>query len=230
MLAIAKKKEYRKIGDSNLYHDAPAQKTGFPLAGLMENVVLADLDKRLEESAPFYARFGDDILIASKDEDEIKRLKELVVSSLEKKGLSLSAAKSHLLKPGETCEYLGLEIANGEIDIAKKDIIDIQNDLSQLKKRLIILFKKQGIPTLFRLRPTLKYVQKKVEQVALGKYFSCISTSRSLHQIDEAIVDALRTIVTGKEGKGRYRLTYQDLQRYGYRSLVNRYYDYIKAK
>ena len=226
--SIAEKKDYMKPGDDTVYLDAPAQKTGFPLAGLFENVVLSDLDKRLEQEAEIYVRYGDDIIIASKKEKELLRLRDLYVSLLGKKGLSLSEKKCFVVRPGEAVEFLGFEIRRGEIDVTPNFFNQILVDLGGFKKSALVLFKQKQIPPFLRIKPTLKYLEKKLNDPSIEKAFSIISTTDTLRIIDARILDVIRTIVTGKEGKGKYRLSYEELQRYGYRSLVNRYYQFIK--
>ncbi|MBQ2070454.1 MAG: hypothetical protein II467_05950, partial [Bacilli bacterium] len=229
LISIVKKKDYKKVGSDEIYFDAPAQKTGFPLAGLFENAVLYDFDKRMEKESSVYYRFGDDILVGSKNIEETKRLKGLVTNLLKEKDLSLSESKSYLVNPGEKFEFLGMEIGNGQIDVLKKSLDSIINDLSIIKKNMLILYKKRHIPTFLRVKPTLKYIEKKLKDYPLTKLFSVITTPDSLHKIDECIVDTIRVIVTGKEGNSKYRLSYKYLQKYGYTSLVNRYFDFING-
>lgn len=229
LISIAKKKDYRKMGSDEIHNDAPAQKTGFPLAGLFENVVLSDFDKKMEKESSVYYRFGDDILVGSKDIEETKRLKQLVATLLNERKLSLSEKKSYIVNPGETFEFLGMEIERGEIDIPKKSVDSLMKDLSTIKKKMLVLFKKRHIPTFLRVKPTLNFIEKKLKEYPLTKLFSVITTPKSLHKIDECIVDTIRVVVTGKEGNSKYRLSYKDLQKYGYTSLVNRYFDFISG-
>jgi hypothetical protein len=134
-----------------------------------------------------------------------------------------------LVYPGEKFEFLGMEIGNGQIDVLKKSLDSIINDLSIIKKNMLVLYKKRHIPTFLRVKPTLKFIEKKLKDYPLTKLFSVITTPDSLHKIDECIVDTIRVIVTGKEGNSKYRLSYKDLQKYGYTSLVNRYFDFING-
>lgn len=54
--------------------------------------------------------------------------------------------------------------------------------------------------------------------------FSIVTVPDGLKKIDRMICDGIRTVVTGKTGKGKYSLSYQTIRAWGYRSLVNRYY------
>ena len=51
-----------------------------------------------------------------------------------------------------------------------------------------------------------------------------VNNSGKKDMLDHMICDAIRTAVTDKTGKAKYRLPYSDIRACGYRSLVSRYY------
>jgi len=61
-------------------------------------------------------------------------------------------------------------------------------------------------------------------------FFPLINTSVSLARIDAYLQQELRTIATGRHSKTNYKLRYQSLKELGYRSLVNEYYRFKKAR
>ena len=54
--------------------------------------------------------------------------------------------------------------------------------------------------------------------------YGIINTDKTLRFIDSTVQDSLRSISSGKLGNARYRITYEDLTKAGYRSLVHDYY------
>ena len=61
-------------------------------------------------------------------------------------------------------------------------------------------------------------------------YFSLLNVDDGLRQIDLAVQEYIRYTVTGKHYKGNYRISYEQLKKWGYRSLVNAYWKYQKEK
>ena len=57
-------------------------------------------------------------------------------------------------------------------------------------------------------------------------FFPNITTDVSLKEIDEYMQQYIRYIITGRHYKGNYRITYNQLKEWGYRSLVHEYYKY----
>lgn len=43
-------------------------------------------------------------------------------------------------------------------------------------------------------------------------------------------MDLIRAVVAGKTGNSKYKIKYESIQAFGYKSLVNQYYDYISGK
>ena len=60
-------------------------------------------------------------------------------------------------------------------------------------------------------------------------FFPIITTSKTLSELDRYMVECIRFIRTGKHTKGNYRLRYDTIKSYGFRSLVHEYYRGLKA-
>ena len=92
------------------------------------------------------------------------------------------------------------------------------------------MFTKNGVPNAFRLPAVLKFVRhyQKSEYIIAG--FKIVTTTSGLKTIEDAILDLIRTVVTGKTVSSKYKLKYATIQKFGYRSLVNQYYDFISGK
>lgn len=73
----------------------------------------------------------------------------------------------------------------------------------------------------------IRYIDHSIAKSGITSAFRIVTVPDGLRQIDRIITDAVRTAVTGKTGKGKYRLSYQTIQEWGYRSLVSRYYRHL---
>ena len=60
--------------------------------------------------------------------------------------------------------------------------------------------------------------------------FGIINTTKTLEYIDLTVQNCLRSIASGKTGNARYRISYDELKKAGYKSLVHSYYHYYETK
>ncbi len=61
-------------------------------------------------------------------------------------------------------------------------------------------------------------------------FFPNLTTDKGLKEIDAYMQQYIRYTVTGRHYKGNYRIRYETLKEWGYRSLVHEYYSYKKTK
>ena len=57
-------------------------------------------------------------------------------------------------------------------------------------------------------------------------FFPNLTVDTGLRELDAYLQQYIRYAVTGRHYKGNYRITYQQLKEWGYRSLVHEYYVY----
>ena len=113
----------------------PAVKTGCPLSGFFENVILREIDTYLERHAVFYTRFADDILIGTETKEELERLIWKLNQMLSELGLAPNITKSMTACPGESLTYLGWNIENGETDFTEKRLHAIKKEILRVQKK-----------------------------------------------------------------------------------------------
>ena len=221
---IIMRKAYRLEPDGPVFTDGPAQPTGLPLCGFLENVYLQDFDELLEKNSAFYARCGDDILIGAPTGEKIVILKEMAETAIKEKNLSLSDNKTLLLDPGEPFVFMGWSISGRNIDFSEEALKRIEKRIRAMALHLLVRYKQEGIPAALRLPSLVRYVNRAVKTSGIRSSFRIVTVPEGLRKIDRMICDAIRTAVTGKTGKGKYRLSYKTIQAWGYRSLVSQYY------
>lgn len=223
----AQAKAYRKEDDETIYQDGPAQWTGMPLAGLLENVYLNDLDKAIESKTPFYLRCGDDIIVGLHTKEEAESMLGFIKHSMQDRHLTLSERKTCIASPKDGFLYLGYHIQNGEIDLNPAYIQRAKQAIFQRRKALLRYYSQKGIPSTLRIPSLIRQVNQFLNKIEIKNHFKIITTSASLKQIDDMILELIRVVVTNKKGKDKYQLTINQLRPFGYQSLVNAYYKYI---
>ncbi len=208
-----------------IHHDGPAQYTGLPLAGFLENIYLRELDNAIAEQADFYARCSDDILIGSFSAEKIANLACMTKDLLSQKKLSVSETKTFFINGGEPFVFLGWKIEKGKIDFSDDYLRALKRSVSGYARHLLRLNKKG-----YSLRSVVKLANRFIGQMDLRSCFNIISQANGLKAIDGFTYDFIRVLSTGNRGKAKYRISHQEIRESGYKSLVNAYYRYLKDK
>lgn len=76
--------------------------------------------------------------------------------------------------------------------------------------------------------PCIQAVRNTVNASGIYGYFPIITTDVGLKKIDGMLCEAIRIISTGKRGGGKYRVSYQTIREWDFRSLVSRWYRHLK--
>lgn len=210
--------------------DAPAVQTGSPLCGFLENVCLRETDVMLAEKAAFYARYADDILIAASTQEELDELILILTHELQKKKLMLNERKTLRLAPGSSFSYLGWYIRGNQVDVSPDVLSELRVSIRSETKRLLIASRKNHLPENMRLFLAISRANRLIDCWRLADAFRVVSVHDGLRTIDHMLYDMIRTVASGKTGSGRYRIRHKQIQEWGYKSLVNRYYRFIGTR
>ncbi|MBU6153130.1 MAG: hypothetical protein KGP28_02400 [Bdellovibrionales bacterium] len=120
--------------------------TGSPLTPVLENIYLMDLDRKMDgicdaRTDCFYARYGDDFILACPDEECFKVITAEMDSEIEQLGLQYSAKKKidcHLGGETRYLEWLGATfMAGGRIGPRPKHFREIYFDFKCSFQRLL---------------------------------------------------------------------------------------------
>ncbi len=223
---LLSKREY--MFDGRLHTDGPAVKPGNALCGFFENVYLRELDAHLEECAAFYTRCADDILIGARTREELEQLAEEARQIIYGRKLCLQEHKTRILEPGDKFSYLGWQISGSRIDFLPEELNSLQRYLHRETKRLIYECRKREIAPAFRPYMIIPYVHELSERLGLTEAFRVVTVPDGLRKADRMLCDMIRAVVSGKTGNAKYRISYREIQKWGYRSLVNRWYRYLE--
>ena len=85
---------------------------GSPLSPLLANLVLDDFDNDLVTNGFKPVRFADDFIVPCKSHEEAQRASEVVLASLEEKGLSLNEDQSRVARFSDGLKFLGYRFLN----------------------------------------------------------------------------------------------------------------------
>ncbi len=230
-LAFADRLVHRRscIENGALVTDSSALQPGVPINIFFENVYLFDLDLEISKKAAFYARFADDILIGAETLPELEHLIKDVNRIMRKKKLQLNHDKSLILEPGTPFTFLGYQIRGSRIDFTPETLSQIEKLIRGETQKMLITCKKAGLSREFRLMLMVRHARKLGVSMELKKAFRVVSVPDGLRKIDGMLYDMIRTVVTGKTGNGRFRVTREEINSWGYQSLVNSYYRCISG-
>lgn len=208
---------------------------GSAMAGFLANLYLTDVDEFFTSRGIAYFRYSDDILLFVDSEEEQQRCLNLLSDLIREKGMSLNPEKCVLTAPGQRWEYLGFSYADGECDLAAITVTKAKQRIRRHARQLYRENRRRGAMGYEEtVKLLLKYFNTRFfhDEVTgfswCRWYFSVITTSKSLEQIDACMQQYIRYLYSGRHYKGNYRITYEKIKEMGYRSLVHEYYRYLK--
>lgn len=225
--------DYVYINDK-LSNEKKGVMAGTPTSCFLSNVYLADLDKHFLGKK--YARYADDIIIFAETKEELENMINYIHNYFKEHELEINNDKEHYYLPGDSFEFLGFSYNKGVIDLSQHAILKMKAKIRRkaralrrwkLRKNVSSISAMKAMNNIFNYK--FFYDKKNKELNWSIWYFPVINTVDSLAIIDKYFQQYLRFIVTGKHhGKKYYSITYAELKKAGYRSLVHEYYIYKK--
>ena len=226
---------------------------GTPLSPFFANVYLREVDAYFDDMNIAYFRYSDDILIFAPTERELNQCKERLFSMIEDLDLAVNPDKIHVSAPGEVWEFLGFSYRKGEIDLSdmtmRKTMAKIRRKADALRRwqrKKGLTGEKAAIGLIramnhkFYGRPVkssnesmedgydsdqdIKSLTESSDFTWSRWFFPNITVDDGLHRIDTYFQEYIRYTVTGRHYKGNYRINYEQLKNWGYRSLVHEFY------
>ncbi|MBR6256461.1 MAG: group II intron reverse transcriptase domain-containing protein [Lachnospiraceae bacterium] len=204
---------------------------GIPVAPFFANVYLTDTDRFFEGKNLLYMRYSDDILICADSREELESAKEQLFKRLKDDGLTLNQNKLNTYEPGEPIEYLGFAISENCIDLAKMTKTKLKDKIrrkAHALRRWCISKKlppERGAKGFITAMNHKLYVRSEDDAFSWSRwFFPNITTDKSLKELDEYMQQYVRWCVSGRHYKGNYRISYEDMKNWGYKSLVHEYH------
>ena len=108
---------------------------GSPLSPMLSNIVLNELDHKLEERNLGYCRWADDFVIVVRSERAARRVMEGTIRYLEEElGLTVNEEKSRVA-PIKEITFLGFQLLRGKIRVSNKARIRFKDRVRELTRR-----------------------------------------------------------------------------------------------
>ena len=224
-------KEERVRSGEDMITEQKGIMAGTPIASFYANLYLKDLDEYFSGRGITYARYSDDIIVFADSEAELAEYKETILDHLKSKGLKVNPDKEVTASPEEGFTFLGVEVKNGDIDIAPASVTKLKAKMRRKARALDRWHHRKGIDGTKAAAAFIRIFNHKLLEVNEDSdltwslwFFPVITTTKSLHEIDLYAQELLRFLISGKHTKARFNVRYEDLKALGYRSLVSEYY------
>lgn len=208
---------------------------GNPLSAFMANLYLSDMDRTFSERGILYARYSDDIVVFAETAEELQKYRDEIHQILSDKGMTVNPTKVFQAAPGEPWDFLGMSFCNGTVDVAKASVEKMKGKMKRKAKALYRWKIRKGASDEQTIRAYIRFFNKKLyhnpnksELTWCRWFFPVINTTESLKELDRYMLVNIRFLATGRYSKANYKLRYETIKGYGFRSLVNAYYDSIE--
>ncbi len=233
-------KENRVCENTKILLENHGAMAGTPISPFFANVYLRDMDCYFKEADIPYFRYSDDILIFADTMDKLATHQAKLYEQIHLLDLTINPDKVHISTPGEPWEFLGFCYRNGEIDLSdatlRKTKAKIKRKANALRrwsrsKRLsedkaaIGLIRAMNRKFFGSSSPDEEDNDMDSKDFTWSRwFFPNLTTDTGLKIIDTYLQEYIRYTITGRHYKGNYRIRYEQMKEWGYRSLVHEYY------
>lgn len=209
---------------------------GIPVAPFFANVYLSSTDAFFEKERVPYFRYSDDILLFADSGEELERRRGQLYARLQDMGLSVNPDKVSIASPGEYWDFLGFGYRDGGLDLSDNTIRKIKARIRRKAEALRRWQRKKGLSADKAAIGLIHAMNGKFFGGSAGEgseddftwsrwFFGSLTTDRGLKEIDAYLQENIRYAVTGRHYKGNYRITYEQMKAWGYRSLVHEFWE-----
>lgn len=209
---------------------------GTPISPFFANVYLSGIDAVFHSRQLLYFRYSDDILLFADSSEELSCLQGELYHSLAQLELTLNPDKLCITAPGEPITFLGFSYENGTIDLSCETIRKIKAKIRRKAHALRRWQNKKGLSNDKAAKGFIHamnrkfYADRNPEAFTWSRwFFPNLTTAKGLAQIDAYMQQYIRYAATGRHAKSNYRIRYETLKEWGYRSLVHEYYSARKS-
>ncbi|MBO7649857.1 MAG: hypothetical protein J6S79_03840 [Lachnospiraceae bacterium] len=219
------------IDAGHVIEDRKGIMAGNSLSSFLANLYLADMDRDFADRGIIYARYSDDIIVMADTEEEIGRYQDEILTRLSERGMTVNPKKVFYARPGEPWDFLGITYHAGKVDVARASVEKMKGKIRRKARALYRWKVKKGASDEQTIRAYIRHFNRKFyanpnksELTWCRWFFPVINTDESLKELDAYLIENIRFLVTGRHTKANYRLRYETIKSYGFRSLVHEYY------
>lgn len=221
----------RAVENGEIIREERGAMAGIPIAPFFANIYLLSMDNDFEKRGVDYFRYSDDILIFADSREELSEYEKLLFLHIEDNGLKMNPEKVSVSIPGEGWQFLGFSYEEGKVDLSR---VTVNKMKAKIRRKAHALYRRRvrrGQDFTYAAKALVKTFNKKYFDVAEENrftwsrwFFPVITTDKSLRELDEYLVKYVRYLYKGRHYKGNYRVTYEEIKQFGFRSLVHEYY------
>ncbi|MCM1539887.1 MAG: reverse transcriptase/maturase family protein [Blautia sp.] len=237
--------EERVLAGGKLIREPHGAMAGTPISPFLANLYLGDVDRFFEEKDVLYLRYSDDILLFADSREELERRQMQLYGMLTKLGLSVNPDKVSVSAPGESFEFLGFAYRQGELDLSVNTIRKTKAKIRRKSDALRRWQRRKGLSPdkaavglihamnrkFYGCRDPLEEEPGEEDVFTWSRwFFPLLTTDRGLREIDAYMQEYVRYAATGRHYKGNYRISYEQMKRWGYMSLVHEFYRYKERR
>ena len=205
---------------------------GNSLSSFLANLYLADMDREFAEKGIPYARYSDDIIVFGETREQTDAYRDRILSCLSDKDMTVNPAKVFYAEPGQPWDFLGITYRDGVVDVAHASVEKLKGKMRRKARALYRwkIRKEAGDEQV--IRAFVRHFNRKLYDNPMRSeltwcrwFFPVITTDRSLKELDSYMLECIRYLVTGKHTKANFKLRYETIRSYGFKSLVHAYYE-----
>jgi len=212
---------------------------GTSFSPFLANLYLKDVDAFFEKENVLYFRYSDDILLFAETKEELDFRKKQLYDMIHDLGLSVNPDKENIYEPGDRIEFLGFSYCDGQIDLSETTIKKMKDKIKRKAQALRRWQNKKGLEGEKAAIGFIRAMNQKFYGSRSGEnneddftwnrwFFPNLTTDAGLKEIDAYMQQYIRYAVTGRHYKGNYKIKYEKMKEWGYRSLVHEYYAWKK--
>ena len=205
---------------------------GIPVAPFFANVYLQSVDSLFAKEKIEYFRYSDDVLIFADTMEELEKYQILFLEQLKAHKLAINPSKISIKSPGEKIDFLGFSYQNGQLDLSDNTKQKIKGKIKRKADALRRWQRKKGLSTEKAAIGFIHAMNKKFfgygnedEFTWERWFFPNLTVVDGLKEVDQYMQQYIRYCVTGRHYKGNYRITYEQMKKWGYVNLVHAYYE-----
>lgn len=228
--------EKHVIYKGRIIEDEKGIMAGTPVASFYANLYLNELDNWFKDRNIAYARYSDDIIVFSENEELLCEYATQINKILSVSGLKMNPDKEFFGRPDDRWTFLGFSCCDRTIDIAPLTVKKIKAKMRRKSRALKRWQLRNGLDGEHSATAFIRIFNKKLLETPQDSelswscwFFPVINTADSLRGIDHYAQECIRFLISGKHTKARFNVRYEDLKQLGYRSLVHEYYNYPAA-
>lgn len=199
---------------------------GSPISGILANIFMHDIDKKMLKKRYKYIRYADDTLIIG------KKALDFFKTEIEKLNISFNPKKEEIFNIETGITFLGFKHIGKTIDISDGALKKMKSRFKRRAKWYRIWMKKRKVKKEVTIKDYIKKINYKLysqqeDSINWSRwYLPNINTIESIKYLDQYFISCIRYLDSGTwtKGKAFYRLSYNDIKGFGFKSLVNEYY------